>query len=168
MAITPLPRGLGNTYVIKGQIEGDYRTQRISLFDGRFDTAYRIIEFIIAPKKIIGNSNQSCSAKLCTEDQNLFGTTGQDSGEWNWQDNREIGWATWAQFSTNISRSYNSIIDPENLIIEDLFIGGVVNEDQPNNIFNYMIVMEKYSISQAEGTLTYIRNRGQALGDTSI
>ena len=55
----------------------------------------------------------------------------------------------------------NAIIDPENLIIEDLWLCGKIGSDAPNNVINYMIVMEKYKINQAEGTLTYIRNRGQ-------
>lgn len=157
MPITPLPRSKNDTYVIKGQFTGDYVSERIQLFDGRFDTAFRVIEFVIAPKSITGNSNQSCNAKLCTEDPKDFGTF----GDWNWQDNREIGWASWTQFTNSQPRSYNSMIDPENLIIEDLFVIGKILDDAPDNYINYMIVLEKYKISQAEGTLTYIKNRGQ-------
>lgn len=160
MPITPLPRSKNDTYVIKGQFTGDYVSQRIQLFDGCFDTAFRVIEFIIAPKTITGNSNQSSNAKLTTEDVKQMGGA-LTHGDWNWDDNREIGWATWAQITTNQSRSYNAIIDPENLIIEDLFVTGKTQGDAPDNILNYMIVLEKYKISQEEGTLTYIRNRGQ-------
>jgi len=157
MTITPLPRSKTDTYVTKGQFTGDYVSERIQLFDGCFDTAFRVIEFIIAPKSITGDSNQSANAKLTTEDPKTFGT----HGDWNWQDNREIGWATWLQNTSNKSQNMQAIIDPENLIIEDLWICGKILEDAPSNVLNYMIVMEKYKISQAEGTLTYIRNRGQ-------
>ena len=157
MPITPLPRSKKDTYVIKGQFTGDYVSKKIQLFDGCFDTAFRVIEFIIAPKTITGNSNESCTAKLTTEDAKSFGS----HGDWNWNDNREIGWASWTQYTSNQPRAMNAIIDPENLIIEDLWLCGKIGSDAPNNVINYMIVMEKYKINQAEGTLTYIRNRGQ-------
>jgi len=161
MAITPLPRKKNDTYVIKGQFSGDYVSQRIQLFDGCFDTAFRVIQFIIAPKSITGNSTQSCNAKLTTEDVTLMGGA-LTHGDWNWDDNRELGWSTWTQSTANtVPNSMSSIIDPENLIIEDLFVTGKIFSDAPNNIINYMLVMEKYKISQEEGTLTYIRNRGQ-------
>ena len=160
MSITPLPRKKNDTYVIKGQFTGDYVSQRIQLFDGCFDTAFRVIEFIIAPQTITGNSDVSCNAKLTTEDVKQMGGS-LTQGQWNWDDNREIGWASWYQFSTNKPNNLQSIIDPENLIIEDLYVTGKILEDTPNNVINYMLVMEKYKISQEEGTLTYIRNRGQ-------
>ena len=157
MPITPLPRSKKDTYVIKGQFTGDYVSKKIQLFDGCFDTAFRVIEFIIAPQTITGNSNESCTAKLTTEDAKSFGS----HGDWNWNDNREIGWSSWTQYTSNQPRGMNAIIDPENLIIEDLWLCGKIGSDAPNNEINYMIVMEKYKINQAEGTLTYIRNRGQ-------
>jgi len=157
MAITPLPRPKGETYVIKGQLKGDYEPDRIILFDGRFDTAFRVIQFIIAPNKITGNSDVSCNAKLTTEDPTTFGSF----GDWDWQDSREIGWASWYQYSTNKPDNQQAIIDPENLIIEDLWVCAKSLEDGDDMGVNYMIVMEKYKIRQEEGTLTYIRNRGQ-------
>ena len=51
------PRSLGETYVLKGKIPGDYSQHRIMLFDGRFDTAWRVTQFIIAPERILDSSH---------------------------------------------------------------------------------------------------------------
>jgi len=150
------PRPLGETYVLKGKIPGDYSEHRIILFDGRFDTAWRVTQFIVAPERIL-NGSADLAAKLGTEP---FGVT-QPAGEWLWEDNREIGWATWQNTGTRSSNPYNAIIDPENLIIEDLFITSSIEADAPDNLVNYMIILEKYKISQSQGTITYIKNRGQ-------
>jgi len=150
------PRPLGETYVLKGKIPGDYSTHRIMLFDGRFDTAWRVTQFIIAPERIL-NGDADVAAKLGTEDWEAT----QPAGEWLWEDPREIGWATWQNFGVRRSGGYNAIIDPENLIIEDLFITCSIGTDAPDNLVNYMLVLEKYKITQSQGTITYIKNRGQ-------
>lgn len=150
------PRPLGETYVLKGKIPGDYSEHRVMLFDGRFDTAWRVVQFIIAPEQIL-NASADVAAKLGTEPFNVT----QAAGQWNWEDPREIGWATWYNGTTRSSNPYNAIIDPENLIIEDLFITSSIGTDTPDNLVNYMIVLEKYKITQAQGTVTYIKNRGQ-------
>ena len=116
MSISPLPRARKNTYVIKGQFTGDYEEEKIQLFDGCFDTAFRVIQFIVAPQTITGNSNESITAKLTTEPKALMGGS-LTQGDWNWYDNREIGWASWTQYTSNQPRGMNAIIDPENLII---------------------------------------------------
>lgn len=150
------PRPLGETYVLKGKIPGDYSQHRIMLFDGRFDTAWRVVQFIIAPERIL-NSAADGAAKLMTEESEAS----QPAGEWLWEDNKEIGWATWQNTGTRASNPYNAIIDPENLIIEDLYITSSIATDAPDNLMNYMIVLEKYKITQSQGTITYIKNRGQ-------
>jgi hypothetical protein len=150
------PRPLGETYVLKGKVPGDYSQHRIILFDGRFDTAWRVVQFIVAPEKIIDGS-ADLSAKLMTEKSEAS----QPAGEWLWEDTREIGWASWYNAGTRASTPYNAIIDPENLIIEDLYITSTISSDAPDNLVNYMIVLEKYKITQGQGTITYIKNRGQ-------
>jgi len=150
------PRPLGETYVLKGVLPGDYSQHRIMLFDGRFDTAWRVTQFILSPQTILATLSD-ISGKLGTEEFQ----TGQPAGVWRWEDPREIGWATWRNDGTRVSGPYNAIIDPENLIIEDLYISATTNQDAPDNLVNYMIILEKYKITQSQGTITYIKNRGQ-------
>ena len=63
----------------------------------------------------------------------------------------------------NVSGDYTagltSIIDPDNMIIEDLYL--VVNAQDEGNV-NYMIQLQKYDISEWQGALSMVRNRSQA------
>jgi len=153
--LQPLPRPRGDTYVVKGQIPADYSQHRIILFDGKFDTAFRVVQFIVAPAEPTGTSTQDFVAKLSTD----YLDYSQPAGTWDWTDTKEIGWSNVRSVGTREIFPQYALVDPENLVIEDLWITATSNSD--DNIMNYMIVMEKYKITQAEGTLTYIRNRGQ-------
>ena len=155
--LQPLPRSRGHTYVMKGQIPADYTQHRITLFDGRFDTAFRVVQFIIAPNAIANAATQDFVAKLTSDELDYS----QPAGVWNWQDTRELGWASTRSFGVREVQSQYALVDPENLIIEDLWISATTNDDAPDNLMNYMIVLEKYKITQGEGTITYIRNRSQ-------
>ena len=50
------------------------------------------------------------------------------------------------------------IVDPENMVIEDLFIYAAINTTSDVNI-NYMIVMDKYEISDWQGALAMATER---------
>lgn len=141
-------------YTIRGQMQVENEFNKIQLFDGRFDTAYRVVYFEIAPYDTKTHAND-VAAKLCTEDTALA-----DGALWQWDDDREIAWAASENrvaFGPTLSRS---IIDPENLIVEDLFISyGHVSTDSP---VNYLIVLEKYDITEFKGVLAMIKNNGQS------
>ena len=53
------------------------------------------------------------------------------------------------------------MIDPENLVVEDLFIQGFSSDGSGQEI-NYMIEMEKYDFSESLGVLAMVRNRAQS------
>jgi len=143
-------------YTAKGIItSSDTEQYRIQLFDGRFDTGYRVTGFVVSLSYRDDASTINASAKLMTE---------QSGGNtyWNWAKNSEIAWAS-AQADANHPMPSNeySIVDPDNMIIEDLWIGAMVYNDQEVEV-NYMITMEKYEISDWQGALTMSRNKSQA------
>ena len=136
-------------YTCRGQVPTN-TTERIKLFDGRFDTAYKVTRFEVSPGD--GTAAADVYGKLMTED------LGTGARAWNWQDNREIAWASGNQITTGIKELFDTI-DPDNLIVEDLF---VVVEDNNDGAVNYMITMEKYDITDSQGALAMVRNRSQA------
>jgi len=136
-------------YTMRGRIEADSDSNRILLDDGRFDTGYRVIDFIIAsadPNDAAGDTN----AKLTTE-----ATT---SHAWNWDDGTQIAWAVSENRVTTAPSFGRSIVDPDNLIIQDLFIQC---EASNSTSVNYMIIMEKYEITDWQGALGMVRNSSQ-------
>lgn len=122
---------------------------RITLFDGKFDTGWKIVKFECAA--VDGTSAADAYAKLTTE------ALGTGARVWNWEDNREIAWASANQITTGVRETYSNV-DPENLVVEDLF---VTVEDNNDGSVNYMITMEKYEFSDWTGALAMVRNKAQ-------
>ena len=144
-------------YTTRGTVTSDDSTNRIILFDGRFDTAYKVVEFRIGPNVVDGSTSVNLSAKLMTYDNGLTGTN------WNWENNGEIGWALMA-FDGNdprMSADVFHLIDPDNLVVEDLYIRAA-DQQGADLKCNYFIRMEKYDITEWQGALSMVRNRSQA------
>ena len=132
---------IGSMGISTTTIGGD--RERIELFDGRFDTAYKVIEFNIWAL------DTECHATLSTVDEGgVSGSAGDymmDAG-----DNTQIAWAGPLQ---------DGIVNPDNLIIQDLFIRGyATSTSQP---WNYYIRLEKYEITDWQGALAMVKNKSQ-------
>lgn len=137
-------------YTAKG-IAKSNEAHRIILFDGKFDTAYRITKFDVTPPQPVGT--YELQAKLTTTGDSFTGTL------WDWADNTELGWVVWGVPSNN-QVNYNSWVDPDNLVVEDLYIQ-IYSTSGDGLDFNYMIEMEKVNITDSQGALTMVRNRSQ-------
>ena len=130
---------------------------RVTLFDGRFDTAYRVVKFYIWGSDW-GNANgPDVIGKLCTTDETI--TTGADYMRAD--ANNQIAWAANNGTTESASQIVEGIIDPDNLIVEDLFVFARSVNTEPTDMINYMILLEKYDISDWQGSLAMVRNRSQ-------
>ncbi len=137
-------------YTAKGQIAHNTE-QRIILFDGKFDTAYKVVGFTVVGAAV--KSADNACGKLTTEPD----PTG-DPGVWDWGSNIEIAWSGTYAVSDGIGGS-DDYVDEDNLVVEDLYISAL---NSANNPVNYMIHMEKYDISDSRGALAMVRNRSQS------
>ena len=149
---------VGDKYTLRGKYEPDGgfnldNPDRISLFDGRFDTGYVVEKFIVWGVGIdIGQDNDVIGV-LTTED---LGSIKMDASE-----NRQIAWSTNRGGTyAEMDRIGHGVVDPNNLIIEDLFIYGFCG-DQSTEGVNYMITLQKYDFSDWNGALAMVRNRSQ-------
>ena len=122
-------------------------TKKIALFDGRFDTGYRIksISFVSQQPR-----TQDVYGVVTTEDDGVV-------ENWNYDDSTQVAWGAYVCWDTNVLSSLNDV-DPDNLIIEDLYVHANSNN---GGIMNYKIVLEKYSFSDWRGALAMVRNRSQ-------
>jgi len=134
-------------YTARGKIlAGD--VEKITLFDGKFDTAYRILDFSIAPQDIL--TSEQCMIKMMTESK------AHNTG-WYWADNREVGWAAWNVPINSRFGEYNRV-DKDALIVEDLFLDCSADTGE---YVNYMITLEKVKVSDWLGALAMVRNSSQ-------
>ena len=132
-------------------------TERLTLFDGKFTTGYKVTRFVVSTNA--ANAGSDCIGKLQTEDP-------EDPSDafWDWSKNSEIAWAAFTMDATVTPgegwATNNNMIDRENLIIEDLYIT-VRTRDITDPFVNYYIELEKYDISDSTGALAMVRNRAQ-------
>jgi hypothetical protein len=144
-------------YTTRGSIRTDNAINRIILDDGSFETGYRVVEFKIGPHDMDQQSTLTYTAKLMTDDDSSIGIN------WNWDNNEEIGWSIfgWDSNGPQFNQEF-ALIDPDNLVIQDLYIIA----DEPGTgsdvKINYYIRLEKYDISDSQAALAMVRNRSQA------
>tara|TARA_Y100000004_G_scaffold189297_1_gene244672 strand:+ start:1486 stop:1917 length:432 start_codon:yes stop_codon:yes gene_type:complete len=132
----------GNMGTSTTAIGGD--RAKIQLFDGRFDTAYKVKEFFVWAL------DTECHATLLTDEN--YNSPMMDASK-----NEQIAWATGT--TSGNGPLPNGIVDPDNLIVEDLYIMGyATTQSQP---WNYMIRLEKYDISEWQGALAVVKNASQ-------
>tara|TARA_Y100001938_G_scaffold142478_1_gene213782 strand:+ start:973 stop:1422 length:450 start_codon:yes stop_codon:yes gene_type:complete len=140
------------TKTLTGQIQsGTYQgsANRIQLFDGKFTTGYRIIEFKIAP--ITPTFSREAQGKLATEPKSTV-------TNWHWDDIQELAWTYWGQ--DKYLNTYTNL-RADNLVIEDLYIS-VYDETGDNITWNYEITLEKYEFPAWTGAGVLVENLSQA------
>lgn len=141
---------VGSLYTIRGQVPVNTVNHRIQLFDGRFDTAFRVVEFAIVSSAPL--EHQEFQGVLATDEM----TT---ATSFDWSDNIEIAWAFW-----NAPNLYSgpdgAWVDPDNLVVEDLYFTNRGSTD--DTFLNYMVTMQKFDISDWQGALSMVRNRSQS------
>jgi hypothetical protein len=135
-------------YTVRGDTP-DNGVKRITLFDGRFDTGYVVTSFHIFPRDPTSGSSDSYGC-LATEEEAA-------TSDWVAADNRQIGWATSNMHGYGADQP-STLLDPDNLIVEDLYVYG---NDAAGNPVNYIITMEKYEFTDWRGALAMVRNSAQ-------
>lgn len=152
---------------LKGQIltrAGPEAPQKLQLFDGRFDTGYRITKFVIMPQDTDNTSARIFSAKL-----GISPNIG-DAREFNWQDNRELAWAITAFDANGISMAgpLDLPTDYDSIVIEDLYLySWEVGSGQSVNL-NYFIELERVELTDAMGAVTMSSYKASRSGQTWI
>lgn len=139
---------MSKLHILRGIVPND-TTIRIHLFDGSFETGFRIVGFEVAPSN--WGVDPDCFGVLMTED------LGIDARDWNWGDNREKAWAAQNYNSAGAVGSYFSSFVPD-VIVEDLYIA---THTQTGQDTNYKVILEKVSMSEYEGALALVRNSSQ-------
>ena len=136
------------TYTMKGQFDPDDGNVELILDDGRFDTGYRVVKI----EHCLSNPLVNAEYRV------VLGTESNITSNFNWGNNVQIAWGFGGNNSNGTIHS-ESWVDPDNMIIQDLYVAGVKNGDVS---INYMITVEKYDITDWQGALAMGRNKSQA------
>ena len=130
--------------------------QRIFLHDGSNKTGYRVIDFKIWSSQVDTTAASGCVGKLSKND---IGVTSSENF-FRADDDNQIAWAVsgHAADAGTAGQFDEAIIDPENLVIDDMFVY-VRSSSTPSDPINYLVTMEKYEIDGWRGTLEMARDQ---------
>ena len=140
-------------YTLQGSIV-DSAVEKILLFDGKFDTAFKVTEFVLFPMTP-ASANSEVYGVLATEE-------GDATSDWTAHKQTQIGWASVRTDGAYGVASPFSLVNPDNMIVEDLYMFANDGTGSSEAIINYFIRLEKYDITNWKGALTIVRNKSQA------
>ena len=126
-------------------------TRRIIVDDGRYNHGYKVISFVAAGSPDVSSND-------------AFATLGLSEGfdvTWDWGDNRQIAWSgTTVSGSASIEAPF-SVIDPDHIVVSDLFIKGTFSTGGVDGNINYLIEIEPITMSDDQAILALIKERSQ-------
>ena len=124
--------------------------QRITLFDGRFDTGYRITKFVIY---IFDPDNSG------VDGYGMLSTSPDMGTQWIATEKNQIAWASMPSngSATGPPGEPFTLVDRDNLVVEDLYI--YAEQNAAGGGLNYYIEMDKYDITDWQGALAMTRNK---------
>lgn len=117
--------------------------QRSALFNGSFTRNFKVIDVQIFPENLVNND----TILILHFDDNLKAGA-------NAADNAQFGWAT-----TDALAQDWSYVDPDHIIIQDLFISAV--GVAPGTV-NYVVKLEATTTSLSQAILDEVKNNLQA------
>ena len=130
--------------------------QRIPLFDGSFKTAYRVTEFYIWGATFSNSTQPDVMGKLSKNDDGVTSNVNFFRAD----DDNQIAWSGSNGGSDAYIQPTPFIVDPDNLVVEDLFVYARTAGTSDVAI-NYLVIMEKYEITDWQGALAMARDRAQ-------
>ena len=131
---------------LRGQLN-DTLVHRIIVDDGRTNHGYIIKQFHVWPD---GTGEDGVYAVLGTQYDMVSGG--------NASDNRQIAWAAGCFSSTATeSASTFSIVDPDHVVNQDLYIQAMVGIEATN----YLVVLEPIVMTEDQAIMALIKERSQ-------
>ena len=124
--------------------------KRLIVDDGMFTYGYRVVEFHVFGKDLSQTGN-GCSGILATSDEGQL-------TDFDCSDNRQIAWAGYAQTDQFAPLNEKSIVDPNHIIVTDLFVGATSQAASP---INYLVVVEPMTLTEQQGIMALVKERSQ-------
>lgn len=131
--------------------------------DGDFNSAWRITKFVIAPVDVADTNagSKDCCAVLGTHPEALERATGNVI-EWRWSDRRQVAWTAITMFGdTSIADWSFGLIDPQHVIVRDLYFGLTSASATSTTEFSYFIELERVKLNDNQAVMAIIQEESQ-------
>tara|TARA_Y100000004_G_scaffold134122_1_gene151620 strand:+ start:734 stop:1171 length:438 start_codon:yes stop_codon:yes gene_type:complete len=131
---------------------GYKETKRVNVFDGDYTTGYKLTKI------------QAFTNKPGIDDANgwitVATTDSFDGATWDAANSQQIAWAGFHTTSFGGTSVYvpETVIDRENLVIEDLYIYG---ESESDLLINVYMEFDVYQLPPYRGSLAIVQNMAQ-------
>lgn len=134
------------TRTLRGRLD-DTNVHQIIVDDGRLNHGLKVKEFHVW---VDGGAAEGIYVVLGTQ---YDMSAGGDA-----RDNRQIGWAgnAWGTSTPPVASSF-SIVDPDHIVVQDLYIQRI----NPSDAANYLIVLEPITMSDDQTILQLIKESSQ-------
>jgi hypothetical protein len=137
-------------HTLRGQVQ-DGVVKRLVVDDGRLTHGFRITKFMVA-----GNPTSSANDCFAT-----LGYQGSFPEIWNWSDGNQFAWASSLVSQTGGVLDPFELVDPNHVILRDLYIIGQVGAAGGTEIINYYIEMEAVEVDEYQSVMALIKERSQ-------
>jgi hypothetical protein len=136
---------------LRGQV-AEGVVKRLIVDDGRLNHGYKVVKFICSTDPT-GSTPSNVAATLSLDYDALPG--------WNWGDNRQIGWSSTTTYTQSEVGAPFTLVDPDHVVIMDLYIQGQVFSSGGSDVFNYYIELEPVELTDDQAILSLIKERSQ-------
>jgi len=135
---------MSSIYSLRGRVDSGSQ-KRLIIDDGRFNHAMKVESFVVWPANPNAVEDPKCVLSLSDNT-----VTSADASDTN-----QIGWSKAAD-ATTIYSGY-SILDPNHLVVRDLYITNLDVNDEAN----YLVILKPMEISDDRAIMALIKERSQ-------
>jgi hypothetical protein len=132
--------------------------------DGNFNDAWRVTKFYISIPAVHDpslGSFDSC-AVLATHENAIPNPSLSTVIHWDWADRRQFAWTSIElNGDTTIGAWSEGVIDPQHIIVRDLWIGITAAFATSTRDFNYMIELERVTLSDNQAVMALVQEVAQ-------
>lgn len=135
---------MSSIYSLRGRVDSGSQ-KRLIIDDGRFNHAMKVESFVVWPANPNAVEDPKCVLSL--SDNTVSSADASDTNQ--------IGWSKAAD-ATTIYSGY-SILDPNHLVVRDLYITNLDAQDEAN----YLVILKPMEISDDRAIMALIKERSQ-------
>jgi hypothetical protein len=131
--------------------------------DGNFNNAWRITKFVISFRDLWGSSTgtRDCIGVLATHEEAIESST-PTVIDWNWADRRQVAWtAQELNGDTTVGAWSFGLIDPQHVIVRDLYLGLTAQTATSTVEFVYFIELERVTLTDNQAVMAIIQEESQ-------
>lgn len=155
-----MARAAARRRVLRGTVQ-NASYKKIQLDNMNVSDGWMVTKFEVSSSASQQGIPNVAIGTLTTEEPGL--ATWAVPGSWDYAESRQMGWARFAVLSAADESGSYSLVDSNNIIIQDLYIVAFLRNETAGERMNYYIELERMTFPRTTGIMAMVQNRGQDL-----